>query len=85
MSTHSFKAHVVDAQHIVGIAPLTIGGRMLGPDQGVVLVFEDGTKKSFIGNGREPIPEAGDWLVTDAALSMTYAVSSTKFPELFGE
>jgi len=80
---HKAKEHTVDARRIVNITPLVLGGRMLGPDEGTTLVLDDGTKQRWVGNGREAMPQDGDWLVVDAAMSMTYVVAQAKFSELF--
>ena len=83
--TYKAKEHTVDARRIVNVTPLIISGRMLGPDEGTTLILDDATKHRFVGNGREAMPQEGDFLVVDAALSMTYVVGQAKFIELFDD
>jgi len=83
--TYKAKEHTVDARRIVNVTPLVLGGRMLGPDEGTTLVLDDATKHRFVGNGRESMPQEGDWLVKSDALNITFVVPAAKFFELFAE
>ena len=84
MSIYRVNSHEVLAQRIVKVEPLFIGGdRILVPDAGIILRFGDDRKIKWLAEENTPMPQAGDFLVTDNAVKTTYVVSSEVFAALF--
>jgi hypothetical protein len=76
------KSHAVTATKIVSVQPVRRGDQLMHPDDGIVLVLEDGKKhKWIIEDGITPL--AGDMFVSDADLHAMYVVNAAKFSELF--
>jgi hypothetical protein len=81
---YQMKAHSVTAQHIEKVEPLIIGGdKMLSPDAGIRLRFEDGTSLRWMIEQGQAAPQVGDFLVTDTELATTFVISAAKFELLF--
>jgi hypothetical protein len=83
MATFKIIGHEVQATKIVGVRPLTSGGQMVGPDQGLALHLSDGTKHRWISESAGSTPIAGSWLIHDDAVNTDYIVSAETFAVLF--
>jgi hypothetical protein len=78
----SVNAHKVSAIRIESIQPLRRGGQLVHPDEGVLIILSDGTKKKWLNEGGVPA-KAGDLLISDTDLNATYVINPEKFAELF--
>lgn len=84
MSKFIVAAHTVEAEQITGISSLRgLGGQMMGPDAGVLLITADNAKHRWLIDKDGILPEVGDYLVFDANLHVTYVVKAASFSEGF--
>jgi hypothetical protein len=83
MATFKVIGHKVQAMKIVDIRPLIANGKMVGPDQALRLVLEDGKSHRWVSDSAGSIPTAGSYLVRDAAVNTDYIVSAETFAVLF--
>ena len=86
MTQYKVKSHVVEASRIICIQPLMgRNNQLMSPDAGLVLVLEDNSKHNWVAEKNSHMPVAGDFLVADRELNVTYVVAATKFAVLFRE
>jgi hypothetical protein len=75
------KAHGVAVARICAIDMLQVKGRICNPNEGVILVLDDGTRQTWLVEAGMDVPEIGQFLIVDNKIS--YIVDSAKFSAMF--
>ena len=79
------KSHSVEATRITSVGPLIASGKMMGPNDGLQLLLENGRTQSWVSEKDGYIPTLGDFFIVDADLKVSFIVPASKFTELFQE
>ena len=75
----TIRSHKVTVTKVEEVGPLHIHGRMVGPNEGLMLVLEDGQRRVWMTDKSDSTPETGSYFVTDDVLSVSYILSAAKF------
>jgi hypothetical protein len=78
----TIKSHKVTATKVEEVGPLHIHGRMVGPNEGLMLVLEDGQRRVWMTDKSDSTPETGSYFVTDDIVGVSFILPAAKFSAL---
>jgi hypothetical protein len=79
------KSHAVEVARICDITMLVVNGSILSPAEGVILILDDGTRKTWLVEAGMDSPEIGEFLMVDSRLKVSVVLNASQFDSLLVE